>query len=201
MPATPRSRLSSGLLALSALILAALALPAIASAKDRNHDRIPDRWERAHHLSLKVKQTRRDQDRDGLVNLREFQAGMDPRDDDSDDDGTGDADEGAGKIASYDSASGELIIDVFGGGEVRGLVTADTLIRCDDDDTGDDHGGQSGDDPAGSEQEPGHGGHGGDDRRAVTCSAADLTPGASVHEAELRTVGSEAIWKKVELNG
>ena len=48
-------------------------------ARDRNHDRIPDRWERHHHLSLKVKQTRRDQDRDGLNNLASGASRSDPR--------------------------------------------------------------------------------------------------------------------------
>ena len=70
-----------------------LALPATAAARDRNHDRIPDRWEKRHHLSLKVKQTRKDQDRDGLRNLGEFRSRTDPRDADSDDDGVEDADE------------------------------------------------------------------------------------------------------------
>jgi hypothetical protein len=57
------------------LVLAAvlLAIPASAAARsrDRNHDHIPDRWERAHHLSLKVKQGGRDQDHDGLRNRAE----------------------------------------------------------------------------------------------------------------------------------
>ena len=51
-----------------------------ASAADRNGDRIPDRWERRHRLSLKVKQTQRDQDHDGLNNLGEFRAKTNPRD-------------------------------------------------------------------------------------------------------------------------
>ncbi len=46
-----RARLSGVLLAaLGALAL--LALPSVAAAKDRNHDRIPDRWEHHHRLSL-----------------------------------------------------------------------------------------------------------------------------------------------------
>ena len=55
--------------------LAMLALPAVAGAKDRNHDRIPDRWEKRHHLSLHRNQARRDQDRDHLRNRAEFLAG------------------------------------------------------------------------------------------------------------------------------
>jgi len=33
-----------------------------------NHDHIPDRWEKRHHLSLHVNQARHDQDRDRLDN-------------------------------------------------------------------------------------------------------------------------------------
>ena len=100
-----RARLGGVLLAaLGALAL--LALPGLAAAKDRNHDRIPDRWEKRHHLSLKVKQTRRDQDRDHLRNRAEFLAGNNPRDSDSDDDGVMDGDENAGTIASFDAAAG-----------------------------------------------------------------------------------------------
>jgi hypothetical protein len=78
-------------LALGLLLL--LASTAAARSRDRNHDRIPDRWEHRHHLSLRVNQANRDQDRDHLVNLAEFRSGTDPRDADSDDDGVEDADE------------------------------------------------------------------------------------------------------------
>src|SRR4051812_29888219 len=59
------------LLALAGMLL----VTGSASAKDRNHDRIPDRWEKRHHLSLHHNQARRDQDRDGLKNRAEFRAG------------------------------------------------------------------------------------------------------------------------------
>jgi len=74
-----------------ALLLAAFA--GSAAAKDRNHDKLPDRWEKRHKLSLKVNQARKDQDLDGLRNRGEFRSGTDPRDADSDDDGVEDADE------------------------------------------------------------------------------------------------------------
>jgi hypothetical protein len=61
-----------------------------AVAKDRNHDRIPDRWEHRFHLSLKVDQANKDQDRDNVDNLNEFQEGTNPRDADTDDDGVND---------------------------------------------------------------------------------------------------------------
>lgn len=71
----------------------ALALPGAAAARDTNHDRIPDRWEKRHKLSLKVNQARKDQDRDGLRNLGEFRSHTSPRDNDSDDDGVEDGEE------------------------------------------------------------------------------------------------------------
>jgi hypothetical protein len=46
-----------------AAVLAAVAMQAApAMAKDANHDRLPDGWERAYHLSLHVNQANRDQD-------------------------------------------------------------------------------------------------------------------------------------------
>jgi hypothetical protein len=114
--------------ALGALTM--LALPGIAAAKDRNHDRIPDRWEKRHRLSLKVKQTHRDQDRDHLRNRAEFLAGDDPRDADSDDDGVEDGEENAGTIQSFDAETGRLVIDLFGNDTVSGLVTEETEIEC-----------------------------------------------------------------------
>jgi hypothetical protein len=125
-----------------------LLLAGSASAKDRNHDRIPDRWEKRHHLSLHVNQARRDQDHDGLRNRAEFRAKLNPRDDDSDNDGLEDGDENAGTILSF--ANGVLKISVFGDQVMSGTVTDATEIECEqardeattasDDDPGDDHG-------------------------------------------------------------
>src|SRR5215204_1739904 len=126
------TRFSWALVAALALSLAALA--AIGVAKDRNDDGIPDRWEKRHHLSLKVDQARRDQDSDGLRNRGEYEAGMDPRDEDTDGDGGGAGDEGAGTITAWDPDTGELTIAMFGGDEVTGAVTNDTEIECRNDD-------------------------------------------------------------------
>jgi hypothetical protein len=144
-----RLGLVSTVLALAALML---ALPVAASARDRNDDNIPDRWERRHGLSLKVDQARRDQDRDDLRNRAEFRARMDPHDADSDNDGIEDGDEGAGMIESYDAETGRLRINLYGGDVIAGWVTDETEVECDN---GDDRGDEDGD---------GEGGHdGGDD--------------------------------------
>lgn len=121
-----------GALLVAALgVLALLALPGIAAAKDRNHDHIPDRWEKRHHLSLKVNQARRDQDGDHLRNRAEFLAGDNPRNADTDNDGVKDGEEQAGTVASFDGESGRLTINLFGGDTISGLVTEGTEIKCD----------------------------------------------------------------------
>jgi hypothetical protein len=127
-----RPRLGMTWFALALGALALLAMPGLAAAKDRNHDRIPDRWEKRHELSLNVNQARHDQDRDHLRNRAEFLAGDDPRDHDSDDDGVMDGEEQAGTIASFDAATGRLVIDLFGTDTVAGFVTDATEIKCED---------------------------------------------------------------------
>ena len=184
-------------IALAALLgtLAILALPALASAKDRNHDHISDRWEKRHKLSLQVNQAHRDQDRDGLENLGEFRAGDNPRNDDSDDDGVMDGEENAGTIGAFDAASGKLTITLFGGESITGLVTPETEVKCEGPDdsasTSSDGGGeQSGDDNGGQgEEEPGddHGGRGeeepGDDHGDNSGPGSDSSgPGGGEHE-------------------
>lgn len=177
-----RARLGMTLIALALGALALLAMPGLAAAKDRNHDRIPDRWEKKHHLSLTVNQARHDQDGDHLRNRGEFLAGDDPRDHDSDDDGIADGREQAGTIASFDAESGRLVIDLFGGDMVSGLVTEGTEIECESHsgaaassqgEPGDDNGGRGEEEPGddnGGENEVGddRGGQGeeepGDDR-------------------------------------
>ena len=111
-------------------VIAALAgaTPAAAKGGDRNHDRLPDAWEKRHDLSLKVSQARRDQDRDGLRNLGEYRAGTNPRRADSDGDGVKDGDENAGTIRSFED--GILVVALAGGGELTAKVTAKTRIEC-----------------------------------------------------------------------
>jgi hypothetical protein len=151
-------------IALAAFAVAALAFAPGATAKsrhhrcamsarvDRNHDRIPDRWECRHRLSLRVNEARRDNDRDHLNNMGEFREGtnprdadtdndgiedgdemrqgLNPRDRDSDNDGVEDENEGGGKVESFDSNTGTLTIRRDDNSLLTGQVTADTRIEC-----------------------------------------------------------------------
>jgi hypothetical protein len=205
--------------------LALLALPGAAAAKDRNHDRIPDRWEKRHHLSTAVNQAQRDQDRDHLRNRAEFLAGDNPRDRDSDDDGVTDGNENAGTITSFDAATGKLVINLFNGDTISGLVTESTRIKCEDESSpstamderhgeeepgednggqgeepGDDNGGEAADNsgPGSSNSGPGRGD---EDGEGANCATADLVPGATVEEAELELGNGAATFDEVELAG
>jgi hypothetical protein len=139
-----------------AAIAAVMLLPATALARDSNGDKLPDRWERSFNLSLKKDQARRDQDKDGVRNRAEFKHGMSPRDDDSDGDGTEDGSE-AGRVTSFDTATGTLVITLIDGSALSGTVNDSTEIECgasddataitsSDDEESDD---QSGDDSSG----------------------------------------------------
>jgi hypothetical protein len=200
----------ASLLAVALGALAIFVLPGLASAKDGNDDRISDRWEKRHHLSLQVDQSRRDQDRDRLRNLAEFRAGDDPRDHDSDDDGVMDGEENAGTIASFDTASGKLVIDLFGKETISGLVTDRTKVKCEDEhssddasssreaEPGDDHDGGDNSGPGSSNSGP----SGDDDNgTGANCTVAELVPGAVVEEAELEIEHGAASFDEVELAG
>jgi hypothetical protein len=188
----------------------ALVFPATGMAHgkgDRNGDRIPDRWERAHHLSLKVNQAKRDQDHDGLRNRAEFMAGDDPRDADSDNDGTKDGNEKAGQVVSF--TGGVLTIHLFTGDDVKGTVDDDTEIECEDAeqtstttaaraaDEGPGEDGAHGDDNDQGDDNDDQG----DDEDQAACDATKLTTGAVVGEAELRATAAGLVFKKVELVG
>jgi hypothetical protein len=188
-------------MALALAFAASLMLASGAAAKDRNHDRIPDKWEKRHHLSLKHKQGRRDQDHDGLKNRGEWRARFDPRDADTDDDGVDDGDENTGKVESFED--GVLTISLFNGDTIKGAVTDDTEIECDDD-ADDDHGRHHhhGDDDHGDDDGPdavaAH--HGDDDDEGnEDCDTEALVAGAKVLEAELKIRDGEAVWDEVEL--
>jgi hypothetical protein len=207
------------LLLISTLVVfAVLSLASTASAKGRdgNRDGLPDRWERHHHLSLKVKQSKRDQDSDGLNNRGEFRARTNPRDDDTDNDGIEDGDENAGTIKSFEG--GVLTITLAGGGELAATVDDDTEIEChpngdlkpaarsSHDEGDDEHGdGEHGDD----NDEDGDHEHGDDDDGDDAnehgdddddrCAADALKPGTKVHEAELELTSKGKHWEELEL--
>lgn len=127
-----RSRLGMTWFALALGALALLAMPGLAAAKDRNHDHIPDKWEKKHHLSLKTNQAHKNQDGDRLRNRAEFLAGDNPRDADSNNDGVEDGEDNAGTIASFDEETGKLTINLFGGETLSGFVGEETEIKCED---------------------------------------------------------------------
>jgi len=83
------------LVAMAAMIvvLFAGAAPAMAKAADRNHNKIPDKWERKYHLSMKKGQWKKDKDKDGLNALNEYFAKTSPLKKDSDRDGVRDGSE------------------------------------------------------------------------------------------------------------
>jgi hypothetical protein len=206
------------LLLLACAFAAVLAFPASGLARshgDRNGDRIPDRWERAHHLSLKVDQAKRDQDHDGLRNKAEFMAGDNPRDADTDNDGVKDGQEKAGQVVSF--TGGVLTVHLFHGDDVKGTVDADTEIECKDapmtptstapaaraaDDGGGEHQGP-GDDGQGDDDqgEDDQGDDDGNDHGRAGCDATVLTPGAVVQEAELKATAAGLVFEKIELVG
>jgi hypothetical protein len=210
-------------LAMTLAVAASLMLAggALAHGKDRNHDRIPDRWEKHHHLSLHHKQGRRDQDHDGLKNRGEFRAHLNPRDADTDNDGIDDGDENAGTVASFEDSM--LTITLANGGSLTAAVDDGTEIKCDatpgddrghdeGDDDGDHHGDGPGDDDQGDDQgdDDGDGDHGDDraladhhgdhgDDDAEDCGTDALVAGTKVLEAELKVRDGDAFWTEVEL--
>jgi hypothetical protein len=213
------------LLLLAATCVAALVFPAAGMARsqgDRNGDRIPDRWERAHHLSLKVNQAKRDQDHDGLRNRSEWKAGNDPRDADTDNDGTEDGDEKAGQVVSF--TAGVLIVHLFNGDDVKGTVDAKTEFECEaapapitpvtpltataraandgpgggDENDGDHNDGDHND---GDHEDGDHEDDGDEDGGQAGCDATKLTAGAVVGEAELKATAAGLVFKKIELVG
>jgi hypothetical protein len=75
-------------LALPLVVLLYIATAASgAAARDRDHDGLPDRWEKRHHLSTSKKSGKRDPDRDRLRNRGEYRHHTNPRRKDTDRDG------------------------------------------------------------------------------------------------------------------
>jgi hypothetical protein len=65
-------------------ILVVPASSAMAAQRDRDRDRMPDRWERAHGLSVSRASSGGDPDRDGIDNRNEYRERTDPQRRDSD---------------------------------------------------------------------------------------------------------------------
>ena len=238
------------LLLFGVVLAALLAVPgaAMARSRDRDHDKLPDKWEKKFHLSTHRNSAKGDPDRDGLNNLGEFRAGTNPRDadtdndgindanDDQDNDGVNNADEMAehtnprdadtdndgvndgeetiGTVASFTedspgSGTGVLTITLNNGSTESGRVDQNTEIECrapeqagrnERDGGGDTSGDNSGDNSGpGGGDEGDNSGPGRDGDEHSQCSAADLTAGTPVHEAELQGSGSSAAFEKVEL--
>ena len=213
----------------AALLVFAPGAMARGHSGDRNRDGLPDRWERANHLSLKFNQAKRDQDHDGLRNKAEFMAADNPRDADTDNDGTEDGQEQAGKVVSF--TAGVLIVHLFNGDDVKGTVDANTEFECKaaptavtpvtpisgtaraaDDGPGGGGGDEGdGDNHNGSEDHHGHGqsgdnqddGENDDDENGqqAGCDATKLTQGATVGEAELKATAAGLVFEKIELVG
>jgi hypothetical protein len=187
--------------AIAALALLALPGGALAKSRDRNHDRIPDKWEKRHHLSTRVNVARKDPDHDGLSNLAEFRHGTDPRDadtdtdglddgaevelgddpknPDTDDDGVEDGNEVAGTVASFDGST--LVIRLAGdnGGTVTGTVTSATEVECDNEEhaatatASEDSSGESEGDSSGDTGGSGDDDHSGDNSGPGTTTSDD----------------------------
>lgn len=208
-----------GVLATAVIALFAISLPGTASAKDQNKDRIPDRWERSHKLSLNKDQRKLDQDRDGLKNRGEWRAGTSPRDKDSDGDGVSDLKEKAGVISAFDAETGELTLTLYAGGELSGSVTDETRIRCQSgvgEEEGteesaerrggiEDEGGPRDENQEQGQGPPGHGGpgHGGPGERdkdcGGDCSVEDLAEGVEITEAVVQYTASGKVFRELEI--
>lgn len=75
------------------ILVGSWSVPAVAAQRDSDGDRMPDWWERDHHLAVKKRDARFDPDNDGLRNLGEFKNRLDPQSPDSDTDRLTDSEE------------------------------------------------------------------------------------------------------------
>jgi hypothetical protein len=92
----------------AATMVLAIAATAGAMGGDRNHDGIPDKWAKKHGLKANKNQANRDQDRDHVRNLCEYQSGMDPKDKNSDNDRRSDGREDADRDGMVNSVESEV---------------------------------------------------------------------------------------------
>ena len=170
------------LIVISAFALALLALPGSALARDRNHDKIPDKWEKKFHLSTTHNVANKDPDHDGLNNRQEFkdntnprradtdndglndgaevEVGDNPNDPDTNNDGVADGEEIAGTVQHFDTVTNQLTILLPDGTTTRsGSVTSATEIKCEGGDgNGDVHASSHGGDGSNSGDTSGNSG-------------------------------------------
>jgi hypothetical protein len=127
------------------------------------------------------------------------------------------ATDSAGSVMSFDGTT--LVITLTNGSTVSGAVTNNTEMSCDSSgqttsmgsDTradggpggGDDHGDRNDQGDHGDRNNPGDNGDNddneGDEGNQMACTTANLTPGTTVHEAELKISGAGSVWEKVDL--
>ena len=81
------------LLLFGVVLAALLAVPgtAMAKSRDRDHDGLPDKWEKKFHLSTHKNSAKGDPDHDGLNNMGEFRSRTNPRKADTNNNGINDA--------------------------------------------------------------------------------------------------------------
>jgi hypothetical protein len=171
-----------------------------AQSSDRDHDGMPDTWEKHNGLSTTTANGQKDADRDGLKNKAEYRYGFDPRDRDSNNDGVRDNRENAGVIVSF--TDGTLTIQkADGSGTVSGKVTDATEIvtgsrhQCTHNDQAAEeqgstqsHRGEGTDTSGADTQSSGSNDQSG--QEGSTGTPADLVAGTRVHEAQLDSSGA-----------
>src|SRR3954469_5781364 len=145
-PADPRSMRKFLVLLAMAVLTTMAPTPSLAkSVKDRDHDKMPDRWEKAHGLSTKRNDAKADRDKDGLANLREYKLGTDPRLADTDDDALTDGQELRLRTDALEpDTDGDGIDDGDEVADGTDPLVADEDLADEGDDLGDD--GSPGDD-------------------------------------------------------
>ena len=196
---------------LGAVVMAAVPAAALAHGTSRHH-------QARHHAK-----------RHARVRLRHFTAADSGSTGTTSGSPTAPGSNDAGKVASFDASTGKLVITLSDGSAVTGTVTNDTELQCesaassssqsgsmqsDEQSSGQDDGPSSGSDDSATEGQDDQGDQtdqtdqtdqgdsndqGDDDGAPQSCSTSNLTPGTTVHEAELAISSTGAVWRGVDL--